>query len=84
MAALDSELIHFTEGVRNDHSREWPWEILRDKHFEAHSEQASMQKLDAWARENGVAIHWRQDEARSGQQIPTRVVELVAAPAKAD
>jgi hypothetical protein len=43
-----------------------------------------MQKLDAWARENGVAIHWRQDEARSGQQIPTRVVELVAAPAKAD
>jgi hypothetical protein len=75
--ATDSELLRFTEGVCAGPSREWPWQRLREQFFEADSEQASLKKLDDWARENGVAIHWRQ-QAPSGQ----RVVELVRAPAK--
>jgi hypothetical protein len=63
-SALDA----LAKEIKSGKHVEWPWALLRDTHFPAQSEGASVAKLDAWVRKNGIAYDFRGDEIRAGKK----------------
>lgn len=48
---------------------EWPWLLLRETYFPAKDEKASVGKLDAWVKKNGLAYDWRPDKVAAGEKL---------------
>lgn len=52
----------------------WPWALLRD-HFPGASDYEQRQRLESWADENAIDVHF--EEERAGRKGPiVRVVVL--------
>lgn len=66
---MTTPLESLAASIRSGKHVEWPWALLRDTHFPAKDDRASVRKLDAWVKKNGLDYEFRGDRMRIGKRV---------------